>query len=492
VNALPTVTNDEDNGPKTRFHDLGSEDGEMADVLALPESFDHQVMFNYGKGQWHVLNPKTGLWLPDKVADVQGRVDAMAVKWITASALGDKDDVKRVKVYRRLRETGRTESALKALSWRSDYKTDGSIFDRNPHLLGVQNGVIDLETMTLHRPDDFESPIREMYVSQAAAVAWPTGDMQAVLAAAKPFTDFLQDILSGDEDLTWYVLRLLGYVLIGTTQEEKFWLLVGGGNNGKGTLTKLLHWLLGDYATFLDQALYMRTRFGDVGADRARPELGNLWGKRFAVTSEPVKGQFNEQMLKAHTGRDPITFRRMRSDVLWTFNPTHKLFFTTQDAPSVEDVGPSMRRRARVIQFEQDYSANPDQHLQEKLEAIGQSILVLLAYQASEYLREGLPENSKVQAWSADYLSDNDPIRQFVADRCEVGKGLSAASAPVFVAYQEWCSENDREPGSQVAFGMAFVKRFKRDHTKTGAHYRGVRLLGALETGDGDQESDQE
>ena len=474
-----TVHDFDDDGPKPRHHELGSEDGEMADILEI--TLDREAIYNHGKNQWHILNPKTGLWLPDKVRDMAERVDRTAVEMITAAALGGKDDLKRVKVFRRLREQTRIESALKALGSRAAYKTDGSIFDTQPTLLGVQNGVLDLETMTLHRPDDHGAAVRGMYVSQAAAVPWPTRDVAGVMATAGPFLDFLRDILGGDEDLTLYVLRLLGYCLIGTTQEEKFWLAVGRGRNGKGTLTKFVHWLLGDYATFLDPSLYIRNRWGDPGADRARPELGNLWGKRYAVTSEPVAGAFNEQMLKAHTGRDPITFRRMRSDHLWTFEPTHKLLFLTQDAPSVEDVGPSMRARARVIRFEQDYTGREDQHLQEKLKAVAQGVLVMLAYQARDYLREGLPETPAVLAWSDEYISNNDPTSQFVAERCETGTGLRAQAALVYAAWQDWCARNDVDAGSPTRFGTQFGRRFKSEHSRSGKHYIGVRLLGATE-----------
>src|SRR4051794_19776543 len=131
-------------------------------------------------------------------------------------------------------------------------------------------------------------------------------------------------------------------------------------------------------------------------------------------------------MLKAHTGRDPITFRRMRSDLLWTFNPSHKLFFLTQDAPKVEDVGPSMRARARVIRFEQSYVDREDKRLQERLKGIGQSVLVLLAVQAHQYLLDGLPENTRVLAWSDAYINDNDPLSAFVGERCETGAGMKA------------------------------------------------------------------
>lgn len=471
-----------------RKHEIGSEDGELADILA--EKFDRNVIFNHGKNQWHRVDQTTGLWLPDKVRDVPEMVDHVAQEALhkasTNTAISTKDSQKLVRVFRKLRDTSKQETTLKALGQRDGYKTDGSAFDRQPNLLGVKNGVVDLETLTLHSG----AVARDMHISQACAVPWPDLTLEEAAVQAKPFTDFLYDVMSDDAAVTDYMLRLLGYCLLGTTEEEKFWLMVGDGRNGKGTLTKFILWLLGDYGAPLDPSLYIRNRFGDPGADRARPELGNLWGKRYTVTSEPVKGAFNDEMLKAHTGRDPITFRRMRSDVLWSFDPTHKLFFLTQHAPSVEDVGPSMRARARVINFNRSYVGREDKHLKQKLERVGPAVLMVLAAYARTYLTSGLPEDPTVLAWSDAYINENDPLAQFVADRCEEKRGESAAAALVYDAYVDWCNGNGTEAMSQTMFGRTLGHKFPKVKTMHGARYTGIRLLGATEIGGSPEEGE--
>lgn len=455
---------------------MGTADGEFADWLE--PRLNHEVIYNHGKGTWHKWDPVSGLWLPDNLRDVEQRVDAEALANINDAVLAG--EPKAVTRFMKLRDWGRINSTLQTLASREDYKTDGSKFDADPFLLGVKNGVVDLRTCTLLAGE----AVRGLYVSQSAAVAWPGNPVKAAKAAA-PFYRFVLDVLGGDKDLLAYTMRLLGYSLIGTTQEEKFWLLAGAGRNGKGTLTKLIHWLLGTYAGFLDPSLYIRAnRFGDPGAQVARPELGNLWGKRFTVTSEPVKGEFNEQMLKAHTGRDPISFRRMRSDRIWTFEPTHKLFFLTQHAPKVEDVGPSMRARARVLWFEQDYTGRENQNLREELQQFGEGILVVLAYEAMEYLKSGLPENSRVLAWSDQYINENDPVRRFIAERCVVGTGIRGAASLIRQAYEAWCEDNGEEPMTANAFGRTLIRDFKRVHSNTGAVYIGIRSKNAGEVAD--------
>lgn len=41
-----------------RKHEIGSEDGELADILA--QRFDRNVIFNHGKNQWHRVDQTTG------------------------------------------------------------------------------------------------------------------------------------------------------------------------------------------------------------------------------------------------------------------------------------------------------------------------------------------------------------------------------------------------------------------------------------------------
>jgi len=463
-----------------RGHALGSAHGELADALEV--ALDHNVIFNHGKGQWHVVNEKNGLWLPDKMREVPRRADKIASDqldslWPQMKA-DDEKAKKDYKTWMKLRDVQHTDATLKRLSEREEYRTDGSVFDQDQNLLGVKNGMVDLETLKFYTGAD----VRGKHISMAAAVEWPDLTIEEAYEQAKPFLDFMLDVMSADADVTTYLGRLMGYCLIGTTQEEKFWLMVGDGRNGKGTLTKFMHWLLGDYGTFLDPALYIRNKWGDPGADRAKPELGNLWGKRYAVTSEPVKGAFNEEMLKAHTGRDPITFRRMRQDTLWTFDPTFKLFFLTQHAPRVEDVGPSMRARARVIHFNQSYVGRENPRLQESFKAIGPAILTVLAHQAQQYLLHGLPESAKVLEWSDEYINENDPLSQFVADRCEAKRGLTAQAALVYDAYVEWANGGGTtDLMSQTAFGRALSVKYPKSRTRTGTVYEGIRLLGATE-----------
>ena len=108
-------------------------------------------------------------------------------------------------------------------------------WDRGPHLLAVQNGVIDLRTGTLQPP----SPAFRM--TRVAGCAFDPA------TTAPRFEQFLSEV-QPDEEVRAYLQRLIGYAATGDAKEQKFFSFLGGGNNGKSTFIGLILDALGDYA----------------------------------------------------------------------------------------------------------------------------------------------------------------------------------------------------------------------------------------------------
>ena len=91
----------------------------------------------------------------------------------------------------------------------------GGLWDPEPLLVGVPNGVLNLETGRLRhgRPEDMLTlAVGVPYDPHATCPRWHT---------------FLQEIFAGDEKLIRYIRRALGYSLTGLTTEQVWWLLYG-------------------------------------------------------------------------------------------------------------------------------------------------------------------------------------------------------------------------------------------------------------------------
>lgn len=434
-----------------------------------------RVRFDHSTDLWHVWNGF--FWKPDKTDLVFDLIRDCMVEWFKDPSV-TADDVKRLSV---LLDTGKKRSVLQSLGSMPGIAMTGEEWDQHPELIGFENGVLDLRTLTLDT-----APDPGLLISRSTGVEWdPKADV-------KPFFDFVSDVMGHDPTLTEYLLRVLGYSMLGTNREQKFWMWVGQGQNGKGVLARVVAKALGDYAATPPDTLYMRTKYGATSSDKPRPELLKLEGARFTYMSEPQGGQFNEELLKAHTGNDFIEARTLHSKTFKTFQPTHKVIFLTNNPPRTEDVGPSMQRRVRLIWFEQDYRdpKRDDKDIEERLKTPAnlQGALRLLAGAASDYLTMGLPEPQKVTDWSKAYIAENDPIQSFVDEMCVIQQGAEEAAGAMWKAFVGWVERNGREPMSQTGFGLAMTRKFEKKARKTGAFYLDVRLKNVTDRAEDDDE----
>lgn len=458
---------------------LTSRDDYFATMLAQPSplGIGDRVRYDHSTSLWHIWN---GIrWAPDRTTEVFDLVREKLVRtWLPSTAINPSPDS--MKVYSTLLDYGKKVAVLKTLASMPEIAMSGEEWDQHPELLGFSNGVLDLRTLTLDT-----SPDPALLISRSTGVDW---DPKANI---KPFLTFVDDIMGHDVDLRDYLLRVLGYSMLGTNREQKFWMWVGQGQNGKGVLARTVTKALGDYAATPPDTLYMRTKFGSASSDKPRPELLKLEGARFTYMSEPQGGQFNEEMLKAHTGNDPIEGRTLYAKTFKTFSPTHTIVFLTNNPPRTDDVGPSMQRRVRILWFEQDYRdpSRDDKELEDRLKepANLQGALRVMAIAAQEYLTLGLPEPQKVSNWSADYISENDPLSAFEAELTILDPRAEAPAGQVWKAFEGWAERNGVERMTQTGFGLAMSRKYGKKVRATGKFYPGMRLKNLTDVQDDDE-----
>lgn len=458
---------------------LNSKDDYLATMLAqpFPLGLGDRVRFDHSTGLWHIWDEFR--WAPDRTAKVYDLVRERLNMWFASRTINPSESS--AKVFLSLMDYAKKTSVLKTLASMSEIAMSGDEWDRDPELMGFTNGVLDLRTLTLDT-----TPDPNLLISRSTGVDWdPNADV-------KPFITFVDDIMGHDSDLRDYLLRVLGYSMLGTNKEQKFWMWVGQGQNGKGVLARTVTAALGDYAVTPPDTLYMKTKFGAASSDKPRPELLKLEGARFASMSEPQGGQFNEEMLKAHTGNDAIEGRTLYAKTFKTFQPTHTIVFLTNNPPRTDDVGPSMQRRVRMIWFEQDYRdpKRDDKDLEDRLktEANRQGALVVMATAAKEYLTLGLPEPAKVTAWSKDYIDENDPISAFVQEMCVEEAKNEVAAGQAWKAFDGWCDRNGIDKMTQTGFSLAMGRRYTRKVKAAGKFYLGLRLKNMSDATDDDSE----
>jgi len=318
-----------------------------------------------------------------------------------------------------------------------------SAFDRNPYLLNVDNGTLDLKSGTL-RPHS-----RDDYITKIAPVAYDSG-------ARRPRWDaFLERVLP-DPAVRAFVQRAAGYSLTGDISEHALFFLLGEGANGKTTLLRTLQDLLGThYAIQVAAGLLM-----DKHTQNHPTEVADLFGTRFAVTSE-VSGQqrFDEVLLKQLTGGDRVRARRMREDH-WEFIPTHHLWVAANHRPRVDGTDHAVWRRIHLVPFTvQIPKADRDKHLLRALQREGAGILNWAVEGCIRWLADGLAPPEAVRAATSDYRQDMDVLGPFLDECCVRCAGATVGATILYAAYSAWCSASGTDPVNQRAFGTQLTER---------------------------------
>lgn len=177
--------------------------------------------------------------------------------------------------------------------------------DRNPWLLNVANGTIDLKTAQLkpHKREDLITKIAPVnYDPSAKCPTW---------------LSFLDRIMNGKQELIKFLQRAIGYALTGDTSEQVIFIFHGSGANGKSTFLETISAMLGDgYAQQTPTSTLMVRRNETIPNDIAR-----LKGARFVTAVEAEAGQrLAESLVKQMSGQDKLVARFMRGE-FFEFRP---------------------------------------------------------------------------------------------------------------------------------------------------------------------------
>jgi putative DNA primase/helicase len=362
------------------------------------------------------------------------------------------------------------------------FTTSVQELDRDPWLLGVENGVIDLRTGALRADAMSDLVTRRCALRYDPSVRnerWIQfiDEMSGQLADSNP------PQITPRAQLSAYLHRMLGYCLTGLTQEQKMFLAIGNGSNGKNVLFDTMAAVLGPYAKAVSPEVLMASRYAQ-DPERASPVLASLAGCRLAVCSESRVGQsLDVSMVKRHTGGGVMTARFMRQDS-FGFEITHKLVLMSNNQPDLDQVDDAIRGRLHLIPFDVRWNRpgevrkderlpDGDKELGTKLKQNLEGVLTWLVQGAVLYGRDGLAPPPQVTDVTGEYFEEQDAVERFLAecDLCEPNQGVSATDA--LQGFRGWASEADAAAVmSPKAFSQALRRHGVRwEKRKAGTFY---------------------
>lgn len=336
-------------------------------------------------------------------------------------------------------------------------------FDQNPHLLNLENGVLDLRTGTFYAHQPWlmlskMSPVR--YEPEATCPRWE---------------QFLNEVTGNDVELVEYLRRAVGYTLTGSQAEQVFFYLYGLGNNGKTRFLEVIEALLGEYAINAHAQTLLQKKYNNSHSE----EIARLRGCRFIVASEMPRGEnLNEVLIKDMTGGNTIAARTLYKETA-EFKAVGKIWMQGNYRPAVTGVDNGIWRRMRIIEFSQQIpDEKRDKNLLDKLKMELPGILNWALLGAQRWYLSGLQEPESVRIANSDYRTENDPLGRFLNEHCVTGRLEKQPAQALHDAYNRWLEENSLEPATVEFVAKQLKSRgFYSQRSKRGNYWKGLRLI---------------
>jgi len=415
-----------------------------------------------------------------EVADRYREMKKQVMKDIEEAEQEGKGDQMKILEKRRDSIHGRIKSlhddgADKCIKWaQRDMAGDGlgvrgEEFDRDPWLLAVKNGVIDLRTGAFRdgRPDDL--------ITKAVPHEW-----KGIDCPAPNWEAFLESTFEGKTDLIEYLARMFGYGITGVTNENKLAILHGEGRNGKSTYVEAVRYVMGDLSKPIQSDILLEQRSARSSSGPS-PDIMALKGLRVAFATETDENRrFSTSKVKWLSGGDTLTGRNPHDKYETVFEPTHLLCLLTNHLPHVQGDDYAFWQRVHLIPFNVRFVDDPKaanerprvKGLPEKLKAEAPGILAWLVRGCIEWQRQGLNPPEIVRSATAEYRHEEDHIAAFLEECCHPLKDCDPNEdrekySSVFKAFQHWYEEHIGDfkfcRVKKKKFGQLIDKRFRRE-----------------------------
>lgn len=334
-------------------------------------------------------------------------------------------------------------------------------FDREPMMLPVANGTLDLSTGELH-------PHRREYMATRIAPVY--FDKSATCPA---WLKFLDRVLPDGETQS-FLQRMAGYSLTGRTTDQVLVFLYGHGRNGKSVFIETVAALLGDY----HRATRIETL--SIGKGGIPNDVAALAGARLVTVSETPEGsRLNESLVKDLTGGDTISARFLNRE-FFDFKPQFKLWIRGNHKPQIRGTDDGIWRRMMLVPFTVQIPPDEvDSDLSGKLRDELPGILSWALQGCLQWQHDGLRPPDTITDAVREYRVEMDLLGEFIEDRCIQHQSAKAKASDLYAAYQRWCDDSGHQSVSSTRFGLTLGERGFRKVKSGTVSWIGIGLAAA-------------
>ncbi|EGT4145014.1 DNA primase [Clostridium perfringens] len=332
-------------------------------------------------------------------------------------------------------------------------------FNRNPYLVNVRNGLLDIRDMSFkeHTPSYLSTV--QLNVEYNPQVDCPQ------------FKKFLNEVL--DCKLIPLVQEIVGYLLTTNTVSQKAFVFWGPARTGKSTLLWVVEYLL------LGKKNVSNIPWQEIG-DKFK--TAELLGKLANVFSDlPSKSIDDTGIFKVVTGEDYLMAEKKNKNP-FKFKPFARLVFSCNELPrNYVDRTEGFYRRLIIVPFNRQIEkSNIDKDLKYKFQDEKEGILNW-ALEGLKRLYENnfeFSENELTDGVKKEYKRENNNVISFVEECCELDGLFSCSRIELYEAYKEFCVEAGLKALSQIKFNKELEGNFNitRSRNRKLRSWNGVRI----------------
>ncbi|MDK0626765.1 phage/plasmid primase, P4 family [Clostridium perfringens] len=332
-------------------------------------------------------------------------------------------------------------------------------FNRNPYLVNVRNGLLDIRDMSFkeHTPSYLSTV--QLNVEYNPQVDCPQ------------FKKFLNEVL--DCKLIPLVQEIVGYLLTTNTASQKAFVFWGPARTGKSTLLWVVEYLL------LGKKNVSNIPWQEIG-DKFK--TAELLGKLANVFSDlPSKSIDDTGIFKVVTGEDYLMAEKKNKNP-FKFKPFARLVFSCNELPrNYVDRTEGFYRRLIIVPFNRQIEKSKiDKALKYKFQREKEGILNW-ALEGLKRLYENnfeFSENELTDGVKKEYKRENNNVISFVEECCEIDSLFSCSRIEIYEAYKEFCGEAGLKALSQIKFNKELEGNFNITRSRNGKLrlWNGVRI----------------
>ena len=369
-------------------------------------------------GGLYLYDPAQALWIPRDLKLLRQGMDELLEPWVSSSFEPAEAEKFRNRV---LLNSGARSAILTEVNALVTGRLDLLDFDSAEGRFPIAGGlVVDFRSGT---PTTRPRTKLDYFTRSSPLTHTPFEELDPARAqfVLDYHTDILSTIVDGEDGETSVVratdehrdclILTFGRILAGENPEKQFVNFIGKRDGGKSLFLEVVGKVMSGFACTANARVFL-ARKGDALCHDS--ELFTLRGKRMASLSETEEGAaLNEQLIKAISGRDPISMRAAGEKEVTEVTLNSSLVLVTNNVFRMNDEA----FKTRLLCFNAGNRFEKSAQAREKILDHLPEFFSLYCKYAAAYYAAGrkVALSAEVKAYTSQVIRDQDPVNNWLA-----------------------------------------------------------------------------